>query len=493
MHAFETGYAPEPIGVAMRRLCSGTLALKRLSRDDTGGVERFGAKYSLPNLAGFLAHLERLQEGDEEACGRRYQRDAIRSGALTLVSPVSANVITSHDSVPIVWGGVGYRFRDAFEFFVLALQIRMGYPLAGLYLPDHNCLATWGATRPIKADDAQHIVDTLRLARAAERRAGPASSVSIVIGHHNFAHHMWNELPALDSLLRAGGFDRPPIVLARRQTLGPLTRIFPEMRGWTVAPTPDDACRDAGRGLVVNVAGTRLSCELRERLVRTAWASAGADTASLVGRMRRSGAPVFWLSVRTQPPTLTNQTDVLVVIARRLLQKFDKCWIVFDGFSLPEDWDSVHDMRAFYAASATEAKAAIERVLDALKGACRSSGQMLVNAGGLRVLDSIALAQAASTYFCHVGTIQHKIGWTTCAPGMIHGNRRILATGPAVRHTDLADGAVAPAAIDPEWIEDEDGRGKQVNYRALDVERFAGQVADRLGDYVLRRNCRYAG
>jgi hypothetical protein len=49
--------------------------------------------------------------------------------------------------------------------------------------------------------------------------------------------------------------------------------------------------------------------------------------------------------------------------------------------------------------------------------------QRIVNVGGLGVLDTITLAQLADAYFCHAGTVQHKIGWTANRPGLIHGNR----------------------------------------------------------------------
>ena len=88
----------------------------------------------------------------------------------------------------------------------------------------------------------------------------------------------------------------------------------------------------------------------------------------------------------------------------------------------------------------------------------------------------IATAALATCYFCHVGTVQHKIGWTTSVPGMIHANRRIISGKSAVWHApSRLENGVLPEAVPPRMVT---GAGKEEDYRILDTVGVAKTVCD---------------
>jgi hypothetical protein len=161
-----------------------------------------------------------------------------------------------------------------------------------------------------------------------------------------------------------------------------------------------------------------------------------------------------------------------------MLEKYPTCAILYDGFSLPQDYaESSDEMISFYREMTSKDKSEIDGIiLECISNNYKNENQYLHDASGLSVLDSIALAQTADTYFCHLGTIQHKIGWTANRSGMIHGNRTILASKPEVWHADALEFATQPAAIDRNLIEDITPGQKSGDYRAIECAAFAVYV-----------------
>jgi hypothetical protein len=317
----------------------------------------------------------------------------------------------------------------------------------------------------------------------------------ILVGHRNFAHHLWNELSALERLLNDDRLPNPrPKLIIGREPLGALDTIFPELRCWEI----DRSRVDRGRAynepgtLFVNLGGYRISSTLRQRIVQHAEALTGAEINSLRKDIREHCSPVFWLSIRTSNPTFTNQREVLVAIARVVLANYPTCCVVFDGFSLPEDWENTNgEVRHFYTSSASEARLEIDGLIESIRRVCETnSAQKLVNAGGLRVLESISLAQLADTYFCHLGTIQHKIAWTGNMPGIIHGNRVILASKPEIWHAAAIESGIVPAAINGQMVADTTPGNKSGNYQAVDCAALAEWVVEHFESYLVQN--RYA-
>ena len=96
---------------------------------------------------------------------------------------------------------------------------------------------------------------------------------------------------------------------------------------------------------------------------------------------------------------------------------------------------------------------------------------------GLSLLESIDLSALAQFYFCHHGTVQHKIGWIAGCPGVVHSNRRVLEQSPGAWVEAQAPGTPRPIYIPADYVRDAppipggaDGQASDPsNYRIVDV------------------------
>ncbi|HTW31950.1 MAG TPA: hypothetical protein VMD76_09740 [Candidatus Sulfotelmatobacter sp.] len=366
-----------------------------------------------------------------------------------------------------------YYFSETPDYFVISGKVKLGYPLIALFVPRINRLLAWEECRRFRA-----VLKALReIADINTDNTLPATKIMplAIMGHPNFAHHLWNELSALETLINKNPSLAPEIVTVR-EPLGPIARIFPDIGKWNVQRAPKRTSGNDPGKPYVQLGGFRVSTSLKTRIVRHANAFATADTQALANRLSQWAAPIFWLSVRTQVPTFEKQRDVLVSLALKLRREHPDCAILFDGFSLPRDWKtSDHKMKTFYESAAEESKAEIDATISELLR-LDPANSSLFNLGGLGLLDSITLAQLAHMYFCHKGTIQHKIGWTANVPGIIHGPRWFLTAETEEWYTSRAESSVRPLALDPSLIVDTSEQ-KQSNYRAIDCELYDSGIS----------------
>jgi len=452
-------------------------------------IDRKAKKYGLPHLQDFIGSVTRI-DPNNDAFGRRYQFDTLARNGLKIISPISGEIIISRRSVA-VRGRIFYHFREAVEYYVVSSRIRLGYPLAAIFVPEANVLLRWepGGRRGIQNTHLRTLIELV--GKEPISLPSPAAIPVIVLGHRNFAHHLWNELSAIQSLVTRPLHSMPFEMMVTREPLGAIDKIFPELAGRTITrlgAAAELSGNDPAK-LFVNLGGYRISSGLRTRIASHAAASATADTNLLIKQLREHCSPVFWLSLRTQRPTFVNQADVLQSLAVELLDSFPSCGILLDGFSLPADWGATGSRNAGkYMAAAAATREDIEV---AIQGILRERGgspqRMIVNIGGIGILDSIALAQLADAYFCHVGTVQHKIAWTTNRPGIIHGGRDMLAGNPAEWHASRLEDGYTPVQINAELVEDLDPESREPNYRAVDCPRLAEFVRDHFAHFLALR------
>ena len=441
-------------------------------------VKKIGAAHGFPYLKRFLNHIERGHEHADERFGRHYQQDILVGHGLRLRSPLTGEFVTAAESIAMQ-GKTFYRFVEAdpsgapIEYFVIASRIRWGFPLASLFVPQQNWLLTWEPA-------GKNGVSGLHLAALAQARSVQNSSASedpvIVMGHKSFAHHLWNELPALETILRSNFLPSGSPILVAREPLGDIEDIFPELLGhpiWRVDPS-QPLCGTRTGGLFVNLGALCIPERLRRRVVAFAQGRASAQARAIIAEIGQTGGPVFWISVRTQNPTLTNQHDVLSRIAGMLLHTYKQCAVVFDGFSLPEDFLRMPDeIRLAYARYASDTHAASEEIIASVRAiSLPGPRQLLTSVAGMTMLDSIAVAQCANVYLCHAGSIQHKIGWTANVPGIIHGNRRLPVSELIARHSARLENGVAPRVTPREMFVDVAGDEAQCNYTCANPAEF---------------------
>jgi hypothetical protein len=467
-----------------------SLNIETVRLDDHNSIGMKSKAHALPCLDRFLHDIAIKQSDKNEAFGRKYQREVILTSGLEIVSPFSGKPAIARHSID-VRGRVFFRFaEEGGEYYVASSRIKVGYPLSALFVPNAGLVLKWD---PVQGGIERIHIKLLKSLIDAPVRTGSKGVPTVVMGHRNFAHHLWNELSALERLLDEHALPDPrPKIIVAREPLGAIEAIFPELRGWVIerARTEDGGVRNNPDTLFVNLGGYCISSQLRRRIVRHAQAAASVATNSLLKEIGEHCSPVFWLSIRTNNPTFVNQRDVLVSIARLILSNYPTCCIMFDGFSLPQDWKNTKgEMLGFYTSSIDLARLEIDSIIASIRSTCvLTSSQRMFNVGGLELLDSISLAQIADCYFCHLGTIQHKIAWTSNKPGIIHGNRAILASKPEIWHATALEAGTQPLAVDRSMIADITAGRKSGDYRAVDCAALAEWVVQYFDTRILAEN-----
>jgi hypothetical protein len=449
-------------------------------------LDRDAAKHGLPCLRRFVKHIERRQSRESERFGRGYQRDILSRGGLEVLSPLTGEPVVAVESIAVN-GKTFYRFAETedsgepVEYFVIASRIRFGFPLAGLLVPKKNWLLRWdGAGK--HATGALHLEAFAQAVAAQDRSTQFPHEPVIVMGHTSFAHHLWNELSALETLIHSAALPTSSPILVAREPLGRLEEIFPELRRHTIRRV-DPAATLGGvqtGGLFVNLGALCIPETMRRRIVAFSQDKASAAARATICALAATRGPVFWISVRTHNPTLVNQHDVLARIVGHILHEYRHCGIVLDGFSLPEDFSRMpEEMQIAYRCSATETRKESEAIIATVRSRTSPGrDQFLTTIAGMGILDCIAIAQSATAYLCHAGSVQHKIGWTANVPGIIHGNRRLSVDEIVSQHASRLENGIAPLVTPGEFLEDVTGEEPQPNYRSVDPGVFAGFVSE---------------
>jgi hypothetical protein len=444
---------------------------------------------SAPFLPQLLQEIAARLGAPDEARGRSYQTDIARQGFFLATSPRTGKSIPSGDSIILPDRTIFYRFPDCPDLLLGAANLGKGYPILAVALLTERLLfqvgeRAWG----VKEGHLLAAEEVLREPRWWPPRA--ARQLQVLTGDPNFAHHAWNQLASFEGVLRqATDWFTELKTWATFQPLGPLEKLFPEVvKGevpWQDCKIPGE-CNLPGQ-VSLNAGGFLLTAAVRERLWALADRLCGERRREELAGLALAHRPVVWVSVRTRNRTPVNQREFVVAVCRRLFSLYDRCAVVLDGHSLPEDFStnpSYDREDALTCVRRDEAEiAAIQAELK--KGGLPRAGQAVVRACGLSMLDAVALARRADFYLCHHGTVQHKIGWLAAKPGVVHSNRRTLTLEPARWVREQCEGGEAPLYLPAELVGEERGEtstDEEVrsqlfeNYRIVDVERAADFV-----------------
>lgn len=403
---------------------------------------------------------------------RRYQADLLRTGRFEWPDPASGVAMPCSGTLYFGVKAFAWRFAsEAGPLWVMTGDPTHGFELAGLLLPD-------GPLLRFDQYDDRSSADARRqaIADVEGNFAGPAISsalpVRLVVGHENFAHFMWNELPAL--------IEAEPAGQPAAETWGTWEPIAPVERliHWgPVHHTSANALLAAPGGFhsaVLFAAGaTRMSLAASTRVIEACGPAP-----------RTPGRFVVWLSLRLTHRHPLNQLSVFVMLLEALAALPFGIEVILDGYSLPADLDVPGRHHAgLQRRRADEVAALPAQLRDALSHA--AAGRLVITDATRESLPaSIALAGRADFYVCHHGTQQHKIGWLTATPGVIHALTGIVRSLPAgwtqhqseisalptyVPESLIADEPV-PDGVDPGWA----------NYRFSDPAGFVAFVLEHL-------------
>ncbi|AOH84397.1 hypothetical protein AWL63_10890 [Sphingomonas panacis] len=410
---------------------------------------------------------------------RKYAFDLIESGSFSAVNPMTgkscpvSNTFTFDDFLTIFF------FVDAENSFALvAGDLSQGFPITNLILFEKRLIFSLNPT--FWALKSRHF-DILK--ENGISKIAPVSEprqICLVAGDPNFAHHAWNELSALEKIVELG-LDRRVTLYAFHEALGPINEILGanfNIAG-KLAKWQTNQLHGGGR-LTFAAGGTLITRNVVDKICTFARTQIDPPLADLLGDLSRRRGRALWVSVRTRNRTMTNQTEVLAAVICAYLRDRPDRVVIMDGHSLPYDHDRDPDfLREANAAVVADDHLTIESVVAAVRETLPDAN--IVTRCGDKVHESILIAQDVGFYFCHHGTVQHKVGWFASVPGVVHCNRKVLESRPAQWVVDKSEVAIMPTYVPDETIgvfedfsyDDEIQRNLNVeNYFVQDLQKF---------------------
>ena len=358
-----------------------------------------------------VSTVARLNSWDSPQVGRSYQHELLTTGCLAI-----GDLPQPYVTLPIDLDRFELRPLDPDAPTLITTDIGRGWEIVGVLSGD--------VVLSIPADPSstptvlELETDRYRSSRDHPHHAEPLGRARTVrIGHGNFAHFLWNNLPAtilwettISDLVARGEVrcEFQPDSLVQLRCLGSEHELLPLIAplvegvgtGW-----PDANTIRLGSVLVTEVARRRTMSSL------------------LAVPVRPAARPRLWLGVRhpSMRRSPRNLDEFFAAVAALWCQ-LTTGDVIVDGYTIaPEDEQGARDLER-QADSDSYVGDILRRVHERLGTAPSSAGSAsgpVIDTMGVPLRESLALAGTADFYVSCPGTTQHKIGWVWNSPGIV--------------------------------------------------------------------------
>lgn len=403
--------------------------------------------------------------------GRDYQLQLLTTGTLLIDGQQRP-----YSTLPISYDRFELRPLDSDSPTLVTQDASSGWEITGVVVGDAV------AALPPNDDDRELVVlpDATRLLSEARTRGhvdlAPGAPRVVRVGHWNFAHALWNNLPALMhweetvAHLAATGLVRcelTPWASGQLWSLGSESELLP-----LLADHPADEGPDWPAPNTIRLGSALVTNEVRHRVT-----SSLARRAPLPGRR-----PRLWLGHRhpSEGRAPTNVDDLYTAIAARWLSQTGGS-VVLDGFT-PEGFDRLSGWMAARAQAS-------HRSLHSIARRVRASGpwpsDSVITTAGRSLRQALALASTAEYLVSLPGTVQHKVGWVWNPPSTVLISPIDGAESHARWPGLQVEGGEIPSHLPSRFLAfDEhplDTRDERINddFRVVDVEAAADWTVTR--------------
>jgi hypothetical protein len=369
----------------------------------------------------------------------RFQIHALEQRRLRAICPFTGSVTEARHTLLANIHVIFYRFVAQEVFYLVTANIGTGYRKHAFYFPKHDLLIRsgdpWGCdpddVNELKARVVCHASDCCAYLQEDTRDS------AVCLGYYHFAHHLWNELSGLQRLHDEKLLERVGALLVLYEPLGPIDEIYPEIGPSRISRLADTdhlfTSILRNKYFAVRVGGYFIKQEVSDRAFRVSRLRSSAATLETALKARSEYWPLLWIGIRVDSRTWSDPVDGLAHLLVSLSEQYPRLGVVFDGFSVPADHGRDSGKSPAISASLSSL---IERergiVTAVLERVERLSDRQIrtFNIIGSSIHEASVWADAIDVYVSPFGTLQHKVGWLRCKPGVVHCNRKLLQQPP---------------------------------------------------------------
>jgi len=408
----------------------------------------------------------------------------IENGFVEINSPFDKCVLRSNESyyIHLPNSFIFYLFRGQNPFFLVFGDVWneiIGYyfPVDEIYVPiSKNGLNIENAICKLKASMISNIANYDKFIQTNKKKC-------IIVENNHFAHHIWNELSAIERIInkKLDNFIDTIFVLA--QPLGGLKDIFKEISNKVkvIDKTNIDLFEEKlikENYQTLPLGDAFISKSLINKIKICTKKSVSEKLKNEVNNFASETEFRLWISLRTGAKTWTDQIEGYAAIIENISQIHSKIGVIIDGYSMPFFTEGNRKIRS----AIKKERKFVGKLIGylELKKIC-----FKVLIGG-RIDEALYWGRIADYYIVHQGTIQHKIAWFYNCPGYIHTNignlERPYEERPGVWEKE---GMIKPSFVKKSMVSDDneitflrgkwDKNGVAANY-SIDLEKMQTEI-----------------
>ena len=377
-----------------------------------------------------------------QAClGGNFQdalQDALRDGALACASPVDGRALRSTDSMVLHEHRISYRFvdeRHGLVFFVSTTN--HFFAKSDLFVPCINTVfVPHNEDKPLErlaGEFLAHVISDAEplLAYLADRQRRFAL---ICRGHPtlHMGHQLWNELTALDRLVRTVPAAQLPRVIVPNASEGsevfaPIDRIFPELEGRVDrglrSPETLGAFVYRQRYCLFRALDEHVTQDLARR-IRDASAEEPVphDDARLAARIEAERLPCVLFGLRVENRTAVDPGAMVADCIEHLRQRLGRVLVVIDGHNARLHHDPVSLYDSFGQGLAEPPIFAELQLVLQLHRRFENTGVEILNLCGASMARSLYWSRRADFFVAVWGAGLAKYRWVCNRPGLVLSN-----------------------------------------------------------------------
>lgn len=402
-------------------------------------------KSHLSSLNFFLSNIENLNEYERDKFLRSYQKNLLSHSMLANDVSLSYKPIKSYIKNDLI----AYKLVLEETVWVIAKSIQFGFPIL-VVMDEYLENKIWSVnTKPLSNIEIER--DLQKFKKELEKtdvgsNENHKTEVLIQLGHANFAHFMWNELPAFQELTKHKffrnvkvSFMNEPIEIRHSGLIPEDVKISPAISGLTGS-------------IVVRPGGQKID-QITIDFLKDVIADKKENKRNFDADLN------IWITVRIDGRTCINQAEFIkkAILYIEKHEPHKKIRFIFDGFSFPDDFnnDNYDAQRNRFVKRSEEVEEYIKKLVLDIKSNIKNTDKIcLQTTSGLSVSRALSLSKYVDFYISHFGSIQHKVAWLYNPPGFIHSNRSSISSAAQKWLNDMTCNQNKSFFIEDKYIED---------------------------------------